>query len=117
MSTLGWIFIAGLTMSALALVGAVTVLLSAATLERVLLPIVGLDRRGDDWTGTHARGRSFRHHMSHCGRASSAMPRTVITSPLISLRMRPPRSCSLVRLSVTMAIRTMRLSSNMYAAI
>jgi hypothetical protein len=42
MSTLAWIVIAGLGMSALALVGAVTVFLSAPTLTRVLLPIVGL---------------------------------------------------------------------------
>jgi len=42
MSTLGWIVVAGLGMSALALVGAVTVFLPAPTLARVLLPMVGL---------------------------------------------------------------------------
>ena len=42
MSTLAWIVVAGLGMSALALVGTVTVLLPPPTLERVLLPIVGL---------------------------------------------------------------------------
>jgi len=42
MSTLMWIVLAGLGMSALALVGAVTVFLPAATLSRVLLPMVGL---------------------------------------------------------------------------
>lgn len=42
MSTLGWIVVAGLAMSALALVGAVTVLLPRATHDRLLLPIVGL---------------------------------------------------------------------------
>ncbi len=42
MSTLAWIVIAGLAMSALALVGAVTLVLSERTLDRVLLPLVGL---------------------------------------------------------------------------
>ena len=42
MSTLAWIVVAGLGMSALALVGAVTVFLPAPTLARVLLPMVGL---------------------------------------------------------------------------
>ena len=42
MSTLAWIVVAGLGMSSLALVGAVTVLIPRATLERLLLPIVGL---------------------------------------------------------------------------
>ena len=42
MSTLTWIVVAGLAMSSLALVGAVSVLLPPATLERILLPIVGL---------------------------------------------------------------------------
>jgi zinc and cadmium transporter len=42
MSTLAWIVLAGLAMSSLALVGAVSVLLPPAQLERVLLPIVGL---------------------------------------------------------------------------
>jgi zinc and cadmium transporter len=42
MSTLAWIVVAGLGMSALALVGAVTVFLSAPTLTRLLLPMVGL---------------------------------------------------------------------------
>src|SRR6056297_739282 len=42
MSTLAWIVVSGLTMSSLALVGTVSVLMSSATLERVLLPLVGL---------------------------------------------------------------------------
>jgi zinc and cadmium transporter len=42
MSTLGWIVIAGLAMSALALVGAVTLVLPVRTLDRILLPLVGL---------------------------------------------------------------------------
>ena len=42
MSTLAWIVLAGLAMSAIALVGAVSVLMPPATLDRVLLPIVGL---------------------------------------------------------------------------
>jgi zinc and cadmium transporter len=42
MSTLAWIVLAGLAMSSLALVGAVSVLLPPARLERVVLPIVGL---------------------------------------------------------------------------
>lgn len=42
MSTLGWIVVAGLAMSALALVGAITVMMPAAALARVLLPMVGL---------------------------------------------------------------------------
>ena len=42
MSTLTWIVVAGLAMSSLALVGAVSVLMPPATLERILLPIVGL---------------------------------------------------------------------------
>jgi zinc and cadmium transporter len=42
MSTLGWILVAGLAMSALALVGAVTLVLPKRTLGRILLPLVGL---------------------------------------------------------------------------
>lgn len=42
MSTLGWILVAGLAMSLLALVGMVTVLMPPARLERIVLPIVGL---------------------------------------------------------------------------
>ena len=42
MSTLGWIVIFGLAMSALALVGGVTMLLSERTLARVLMPLVAL---------------------------------------------------------------------------
>lgn len=42
MSTLNWIIVAGLAMSAIALVGSVTLLFRAETLERVLLPLVGL---------------------------------------------------------------------------
>jgi zinc and cadmium transporter len=42
MSTLAWIVVAGLAMSALALVGAVTLALPKSVLERVLLPLVGL---------------------------------------------------------------------------
>jgi len=41
-STLTWIVVAGLGMSALALVGAVTVFMSASTLDRIVLPMVGL---------------------------------------------------------------------------
>jgi hypothetical protein len=42
MSTLVWIVVAGLLMSAIALVGVVTLLLPQATLQRILLPMVGL---------------------------------------------------------------------------
>ena len=42
MSTLGWIVVAGLAMSALALVGTVTLALPKPVLERILLPLVGL---------------------------------------------------------------------------
>ncbi|MCZ7526824.1 MAG: ZIP family metal transporter [Acidimicrobiia bacterium] len=42
MSTLAWIVVAGLAMSSLALVGAVTIVLPKATLQRLLLPLVGL---------------------------------------------------------------------------
>jgi zinc and cadmium transporter len=42
MTTLGWILIAGSAMSALALVGALATLLTEATLQRVILPAVGL---------------------------------------------------------------------------
>jgi zinc and cadmium transporter len=42
MSTLAWIVIAGVAMSALALVGAVTLVLPERTLDRMLLPLVGL---------------------------------------------------------------------------
>lgn len=42
MSTLGWIVIAGLGMSALALVGTVTLALPRARLDRILPPLVGL---------------------------------------------------------------------------
>lgn len=40
--TLAWIVLAGLAMSALALVGTVTTVLPETTLERILLPLVGL---------------------------------------------------------------------------
>jgi zinc and cadmium transporter len=42
MTTLAWILVAGVGMSLLALVGTVTVVLPPATLERLLLPMVGL---------------------------------------------------------------------------
>jgi zinc and cadmium transporter len=42
MSTLAWIVVAGSAMSALALVGVVTVVLPRATLERILLPLVAV---------------------------------------------------------------------------
>ena len=42
MSTLSWIIVAGLAMSALALVGAVTIALPPSVLDRILLPLVGL---------------------------------------------------------------------------
>lgn len=42
MSTLSWIIVSGLAMSVLALVGGVTVLLPARTLDRILLPLVAL---------------------------------------------------------------------------
>jgi zinc and cadmium transporter len=42
MPTLAWIVVAGLAMSALALVGTITVVMPARTLARVLLPMVGL---------------------------------------------------------------------------
>ncbi len=41
MSTLAWIVISGLLMSAIALVGSVTLILKASTLQRILLPLVG----------------------------------------------------------------------------
>ena len=40
MSPLSWIVLSGILMSAIALVGSVTVLLEERTLERVLLPLV-----------------------------------------------------------------------------
>jgi zinc and cadmium transporter len=42
MSTLAWIVVFGLAMSALALIGGVTTLLSEQALARVLLPLVAL---------------------------------------------------------------------------
>ncbi|HUP33229.1 MAG TPA: ZIP family metal transporter [Gaiellaceae bacterium] len=42
MSTLGWIVVFGLAMSALALVGGLTVLMSERTLARLLMPLVAL---------------------------------------------------------------------------
>lgn len=42
MSTLAWIVSSGLLMSAIALVGSVTLLLKAQTLERIILPLVSL---------------------------------------------------------------------------
>jgi zinc and cadmium transporter len=42
MSTLSWIILSGLAMSALALVGGVTTLLPPRTLDRILLPLVAL---------------------------------------------------------------------------
>jgi zinc and cadmium transporter len=40
MSTLGWIFVGGLLMSAISLVGSLTLLLSAAALDRLIKPLV-----------------------------------------------------------------------------
>ena len=40
MNTLGWIIVGGLLMSAIALVGSVTLLVKPTTLERLLLPLV-----------------------------------------------------------------------------
>jgi len=40
MSTLGWIIVGGVLMSAIAMVGSVTLVLKQATLERLLLPLV-----------------------------------------------------------------------------
>ena len=42
MSTLGWILVGGVAMSAIALVGAVTLVLPERHLRRVILPLVGL---------------------------------------------------------------------------
>jgi len=42
MSVLGWILVSGLAMSAIALVGATTLLMSPRTLDRIVLPLVGL---------------------------------------------------------------------------
>jgi len=42
MTTLGWILIAGLAMSSLALVGAITTVLPEPTLDRIVMPTVGL---------------------------------------------------------------------------
>ena len=40
--TIGWILAGGLSMSAIAMVGGITVFMTAATLERILLPLVSL---------------------------------------------------------------------------
>lgn len=42
MTTLGWILLGGLLMSAIAMVGSITVLMREATLERFLLPLVAV---------------------------------------------------------------------------
>jgi zinc and cadmium transporter len=42
MSTILWIIASGLLMSAIALIGSVTLFLSEATLKRLLLPLVAL---------------------------------------------------------------------------
>ncbi len=42
MSTLAWIATTGLLMSAISLVGSVTLLLPEATLRRILMPLVAL---------------------------------------------------------------------------
>lgn len=42
MSSLGWIILGGVLMSAIALIGGVTTLLSPASLERILLLLVAL---------------------------------------------------------------------------
>jgi len=42
MSTLAWILIGGILMSAVAMVGALTLVLSPATLDRILLPLVAI---------------------------------------------------------------------------
>lgn len=40
MHTFGWIFLGGVLMSAIALVGSVTLLLKEATLNRIIMPLV-----------------------------------------------------------------------------
>ncbi len=42
MDPLGWIVLSGLAMSAIAMVGAITLVLKPETLDRLLLPLVAL---------------------------------------------------------------------------
>jgi zinc and cadmium transporter len=67
MSSLAWILLGGLLMSAIALVGSVTVILRPSTLERLLLPLVSLA------AGTLLGGAFF--HMIPAG-TSGMMPVT-----------------------------------------
>lgn len=57
------------------------------------------------------RGRNG--YISQSGFISNNPPRATITIPLTNFSERPARSCNFLRLSVTTAIMTMRLSSKM----
>lgn len=71
MSTLTWILVSGLLMSAVALVGAVTLLLREETLDRILLPLVGLA------AGSLLGGAAF--HMLPAGLGAGLNPLGALT--------------------------------------
>ncbi|RTR01171.1 ZIP family metal transporter [Halomonas nitroreducens] len=70
MATLAWIVVGGLAMSAIAMVGGLTVLLRPATLERLLLPLVALA------AGT-LLGGAFFHMVPEGSRALSPLAASV----------------------------------------
>lgn len=55
MSLLGWIVVSGLLMSAIALVGSVTLLFERATLQRMLLPLVAFAATATGWPPSAGR--------------------------------------------------------------
>ena len=70
MDTLGWITVGGLIMSAIAMIGAVTVFMRRSTLERILLPLVSL-------AAATLMGGAFFHMLPQGLESMSALPATV----------------------------------------
>ncbi|MEZ5560049.1 MAG: ZIP family metal transporter [Pseudomonadales bacterium] len=75
MSTLAWILLSGIAMSAIALVGSVMLLLSDATLQRLLLPLVAFS------AGALIGGAFF--HMLPAVLATGAEPATVFLAAML----------------------------------
>ena len=73
MNTFLWIFFSGILMSAIALVGSVTLFLSEATLKKLLLPLVALA------AGTLLGGALF--HMIPAGIEKSGRPEITRSTP------------------------------------
>ena len=67
MEAFGWIFTGGLLMSAIALVGSLTLLLREATLERIVLPLVA-------FAAGSLLGGAFFHMLPAAGMQAGAVP-------------------------------------------